>query len=110
MSVLDDLRIVVELACGTSDRDDHEQRALLHIAVRCDNDANRLTTTNHRNGPAWRLHRLVEDSRDLTGYQKPVKLKDTERAKLDKRADNWDRFHEAYQRGEWTVEMIEAGA
>ena len=110
MSNLDDLRIVIELACLTEDRSDAEQRALLASAVRCDNEANKLTTGNRRDGPAWRLHREVEGTRELVDSQKAVVLKAEVRAKLDRRADNWDRFHVAFQRGEWTQEMAEAGA
>jgi hypothetical protein len=110
VSQLDDLRAVIELACLTEDRSNDEQKALLRLAVKCDREANRLTATNNRTGEAWRLHRLVEGTRELIDDQKPVVLKADVRAKLDQKADNWDRFHEAFQRGEWTPEMAEAGA
>lgn len=110
MSNLDDLRTVIELACLTEDRADAEQKALLNLAVKVDQDANRLTTTNKRQGDAWRLHRMVEGTRELIDRQQPVIIKAALREKLDRRADLWDRFHEQYQRGEWTAEMAEAGA
>lgn len=109
MTALDDMTLVVELACLTEDRTDEEQRALLRVAARLDREANRFTTTNRRSGPASRLTRLVHDTRELVDDQRPVGLKAGELEKLEAHAALWDEFHEAFQRGEWTPAMIEAG-
>lgn len=77
MSVVRDLRTIIELACLTEDRSDVEQRALLRMALRADNEANRLTVTNGRDRAeaAWRLLSLVESTRELVDAQRPVSLK-----------------------------------
>lgn len=93
MSALDDLRSVIELACNVEDRSDDEQRALLRVAVKTDNEANKLTVSNRRQGPAWRLHEIAESTRVLADDEKPISVADKDRAKLDRRADEWDEAH-----------------
>lgn len=92
MSVLDDQRAVIELACLTEHRSNAEQDALLRFAAKTDAAANRLTTTNHRTGPAWRLYRTVEATRVLYDDDKPRVVSKT-LDKLDVQADRWDRWH-----------------
>lgn len=92
MSVLTDLRAVIELACLTEDRTDAEQRSLLALAMKADNEANRLTTTNSRprTEPAWRLLSLVYSTRELVDDQKPVFLKADMEDRWDKRVKEWE--------------------
>lgn len=88
MSARDDLATVVELACLTEDRTDAEQRALLRVARRLDEDANANTVGNHK----WwglnagsvtalvqrrlsTLERHVEATRVLDEGQHEVRLK-----------------------------------
>lgn len=47
MTARDDLATVVEMACLTEDRSDAEQRALLRVARRVDEDTNANTVGNH---------------------------------------------------------------
>lgn len=76
MSVHDDIALVVQLACLTEDRTNQEQLALLRIARKADNDANKNTVGNHRMWgigagskraerqiPESRLEELVDKSR-----------------------------------------------
>jgi hypothetical protein len=91
MSVVRDLRAVIELACLTEDRSDNEQRALLRTAMRADNEANKLTVTNGRDRtePAWRLLSLVYSTRELVDDQKAVSLKPIEEERWEKRVKGW---------------------
>lgn len=88
MSALDDLASVVELACLTEDRTDGEQRALLRVARRIDQDTNANVVGNHRywgdragsmSATVQRrlstLERGVEASRVLDDAQREVRLK-----------------------------------
>lgn len=97
MSVLADLRSVIELACLTEDRSDNEQRALLRMALRCDLDSNKLTVTNHRDRtqPAQRLLALAYQSRELVDDQKPVSLKPEEEARWHRHVDAWETQRQA---------------
>jgi hypothetical protein len=58
----DELKLVVELACLTEARSDDEQRALVAVAWRCDQEHNRDTVTNRaRRDPEFKLW-------DVTSY------------------------------------------
>lgn len=46
MAAIDDVALVVELACMTNDRAPDEQRALLRVALRTDIERSRFTITN----------------------------------------------------------------
>lgn len=101
MTALDDLRAVIGLACLTEDRSDDEQRALLRVAARVDNECNALTTTNPRCtriasrlrglGPATQFAALVDSTRVLDVGQKPVALPAKKLAQLERRAAEWER-------------------
>lgn len=89
MTAHDDLVEVVRLACLTADRSDVEQRALLRVAERLDRAANRDTTTNQRSGPASRLYREAEATRELVDDQRP-QAKQATLDKLDAGAARWE--------------------
>ena len=88
MTALDDLTVAVELACLTEDRTDAEQRALLRVARRIDEDRNANVVGNRW---AWgdraggmssvvqrrlsTLERQVEATRVLDEGQREVRLK-----------------------------------
>ena len=94
---LEDLAAVVKLACLTEDRTGPEQRALLNLARKVDRAWN--TTMNRKtwervdhgpHRPAVRLLRplssleaLVESTRELGEHDRPVKLPDKGRWKLN---------------------------
>lgn len=63
----EELAAVIHLACLTEDRTDREQRALIAIAWRCDQEHNRQTSHNPaRRKPSFRMQNLtalVNDSR-----------------------------------------------
>lgn len=92
MSVVRDLRSLIELACLTEDRANDEQRALLRMALRADNEANKLTVTNgrDRSEPAWRLVSLVYSTRELVDDQKPVSLKADIEARWLAHVEAWE--------------------
>lgn len=92
MSVVRDLRATIELACLTEDRTNEEQRALLRMALRADNQANKLTVTNGRDRtePAWRLLALVYSTRELVDDQRPVSLKADVEARWLAHVEAWD--------------------
>lgn len=48
MRKIEQLAVVIELACLTEDRSKKEQKALLDVARRVDRERNRLTLTNPR--------------------------------------------------------------
>lgn len=52
MTTTDDLTTVIRLACLTKDRADNEQRALLRVARKVDQEVNANVTGNHR---MWHL-------------------------------------------------------
>lgn len=53
MSVHEDMAMVIQLACLTEDRTNQEQLALLRVARKADNDANKNVTGNDR---MWGMH------------------------------------------------------
>lgn len=87
MTHLADVKTLVELACTVEDRAPAERGALLRVAVTADRAANQSTVTNTRSGPAWRLHRLVEET------QPGPRVSDRVRVRLDRQADLWDEHH-----------------
>lgn len=89
MTALEDQRVVVLLACETEHRSDAEQDALLRVAARADGQANADVVTNARTGPAWRLYRTVEETRNPHDGDRPRANAKT-LAKLDAQADRWE--------------------
>lgn len=86
MSAQSDLAAVIALACETEDRTLEEDRALLRLAIHHDNDCNKLTTTNRREGPASRLVAEV-----LATSQHPLTASLAEQVdKTIERAGEWD--------------------
>lgn len=63
MTAINDLTLLVELACLTEDRTDHEQDALLRVAASVDRKANALVVTNRRSGPPSSLYERVAGTR-----------------------------------------------
>lgn len=54
------LALIIDLACLTEDRTDHEQRALIDFAWRCDVEHNQHTTGNpYRGKPGFAFQDLV---------------------------------------------------
>lgn len=91
MSLHEDLAAVIGLACLTEDRTNQEQLALLRVARKADNDANKNTVCNarmwgihagskiaERQLPESRLEELVDKSRCVSDHpgdkQRYVKL------------------------------------
>lgn len=91
MSAEDDVAMVVALACLTEDRTNQEQLALLRVARKADNEANKNVVGNHRMWgiyagstratrqlPESRLEELVDKSRAVSDFpgdkQRPVAL------------------------------------
>lgn len=89
MTAHEDLDVVVRLAMLTEDRSNQEQDALLRVAARLDAAANRVTTTNHRTGPASRLYAEAEATRVLVDDQRPRANAKTA-AKLEEGALRWE--------------------
>lgn len=48
----DTAELVLRLACLTEDREPKEERALVDLAFRIDQERNKQVVTNHRTGPA----------------------------------------------------------
>jgi hypothetical protein len=89
VTILDDQRAVIELACLTEHRSNAEQDALLRVAAKAEAAANALVVTNKRSGPAWRLYDFVEETRCLEDGDRPRAVAKLA-AKLREKADRWD--------------------
>lgn len=67
MSAEDDIAMVVQLACLTEDRTNQEQLALLRVARKADNEANKNVVGNHRmwgqRAGSTRAERQIPESR-----------------------------------------------
>lgn len=68
---MDDLAVVVELACETAWREDKEQRALLRVAHKVDTERAKQTTTNKEWVSPW-LEQHVDETRSLDSDHHPV--------------------------------------
>lgn len=92
MSVVRDLRTVIELACLTEGRSNAEQLALLRVALRVDLDANKLTVTNGRDRTeaASRLVEMVHDTRVLVDTERQVWLKPAAEERWRRSVEAWD--------------------
>lgn len=87
MTAVDDLILVVGLACEAEGRSDKEQDALLRVAASVDAKANALVVTNHRHGTASRLYSLVAKTRGFGGRSRHnAKTAD----KLEAQAQRWE--------------------
>lgn len=98
MTAVDDLALVVGLACEVEDRSDKEQDALLRVAASVDAKANALVVTNKRHGPASRLYLAASSTRGFGGRPRHnVKTL----AKLEAQADRWEHRFDGAVAG-WT--------
>lgn len=84
MTRAEELALVVELACVTEDRSDREQRALLTVARKTDDELNKVKsraqsqsrdTMNLGIVDPSELESLAGETRVLVDRQKPVALK-----------------------------------
>jgi hypothetical protein len=87
VTALDDLTTLLELACLTEDRTDREQDAMLRVAAKVDTQANALTVTNRRSGPASRMYFEVAQTRDP---DQPTRMNAKTADKLRAQAERWD--------------------
>jgi hypothetical protein len=87
VTAVDDLTLVVGLACEAEARSDKEQDALLRVAASVDAKANALVVTNQRHGPASRLYALVAETRGFGGRPRH-NTKTLE--KLEAQAQRWE--------------------
>lgn len=87
MTAVDDLALVVGLACEAPARSDKEQDALLRVAAAVDTKANDLALTNRRHGPASRLYDLAASTRGHGGRRR----QDPDLAeRLEAQAQRWE--------------------
>jgi hypothetical protein len=87
MTAVDDLILVVGLACEAEARSDKEQDALLRVAASVDAKANALTHTNRRHGPASRLYELAFTTR---GHGGRPRHNEKTAEKLEAQAQRWE--------------------
>ena len=90
MTALDDLELVVSLACLTEDRTPLEQRALLRVAVKIEAERNATTTANMKLRFGQPASRVV----DYVEFCQPVKLSERDREKVDRRRAGFVAAHD----------------
>lgn len=88
MTTRADLGHVVRLACLTEDRDPHEQRALLAVALRLDCANGSWAASNHHDRQAPVYVTLVLNTLDPA--LPPVALTASQQAKYDRVAARWN--------------------
>jgi hypothetical protein len=84
----DELQTILELACLTNDRDPKEQRALLNLALRLDQDFGAFTTWNHdRRSP--HLVDLVEETYQPEEGSRRAKLTTAQQGMMSRLTARW---------------------
>lgn len=94
----DQLALVIRLACETEDRTDEEQRALLDLAWKCDQEHNQNTTVNFYR----RDRRTGEDRADFVLQDLVTRVeatRDRDQRVLTK-PNRWEATWERWERGE----------